>query len=66
MIFFLSQLTFTQTQNLQVIPSDNLHIDFKYQKACFDFNIDDNTLSGMYDINISIPLSDKLSKQYFL
>ena len=51
-----------QTLNLQTIPSDKMQFGFSFNKEFYSNNsLNMSTLSGVYQLNFSIPISSKLN-----
>lgn len=61
LIFVLPNVLSAQTLNLQTIPSDKMQFGFKYDKAFYSSEYNWSTLSGVYQLNVNIPISSKLN-----
>ncbi len=58
---FSFEILTAQTFNLQNIPSEKIQFGLRFDKAFYSQNYNFSSLSGVYDIDINIPLSSKLN-----
>ncbi|MGE5806117.1 MAG: hypothetical protein ACM34M_10020 [Ignavibacteria bacterium] len=62
MVFLFSfEILTAQTFNLLNIPSEKLQFGLRFDKAFYSQNYNYSSLSGVYDIDINIPLTSKLN-----
>ncbi|MGE5847639.1 MAG: hypothetical protein ACM34O_13000, partial [Ignavibacteria bacterium] len=58
---FSVEILTAQTFNLLNIPSEKLQFGLRFDKAFYSQNYNYSSLSGVYDIDINIPLTSKLN-----
>lgn len=61
-ISFPLNFNFAQTLGLENSPSDNIKIDFRFEKTTFNnSNFDYSNFSGTYNLSLNIPISSKFN-----